>query len=154
GFPSLCGDATALPCRAGAFDAAVAAFSFTHLEDPAAGLREAATAVVPGGPLIVSGFGPDPHPLRTAVDAAAARFGWDPPDWYAGLRAAMESFGTGEAMRDAARAAGLAEVSVATITVDVGPVPPAALVAYRLGKVQLAAFVASLSPGVRAQLVD
>ncbi|THA23542.1 methyltransferase domain-containing protein [Streptomyces sp. RKND-216] len=63
GLPAVA-DAARLPVRDGAADAVLAAGLLTHLPDPAAGLREFARVVRPGGRLAIF------HPLGRAVLAA------------------------------------------------------------------------------------
>ena len=60
---AVVGDACALPLRNRAVDAVVAAFSLNHLDDPVAGLREAARVTLPGGALLASAYAEDDtHP--------------------------------------------------------------------------------------------
>lgn len=155
GVPSVCGDAVAVPLRAASFDAAVAAFSLTHLLDPVAALRELTRVVVPGGWVAACGFGPGPeHPVRAAVDAAARSRGWEPPPWYRWLKSEAEPvLKSAAAMGTAAAVAGLAQIEVDEAPLDVGSLTPLELVGYRFGMPSLAPFVAELDPSARAALV-
>ena len=70
----------ALPLRDHAVDAVVAAFSLNHLEDPVAGLREAARVTRTGGALLASAYAEDDtHPAKDAAEAAAREYGWESP---------------------------------------------------------------------------
>ncbi len=65
--PMVTGDATALPFADGVFDAATISFGLRNVHDPAAGLREMARVVRPGGRLVVCEFStPTWRPFRTA----------------------------------------------------------------------------------------
>jgi SAM-dependent methyltransferase len=148
--PGLVGDSVALPVRSGSFGAVVAAFSLNHLDDPAAGLAEAARVLVPGGGLIASAYATDDtHPVRAAVEAACAERGWEPEPWYLALKAdAAPRLATIESA--AAAAAVLPGATVGELRVPFPDLAPADLVAWRLGMAQLAGFVAGLAPPERA----
>jgi demethylmenaquinone methyltransferase/2-methoxy-6-polyprenyl-1,4-benzoquinol methylase len=67
GLPFVAGDGLHLPFRDGAFDAATISFGLRNLADRAAGLRELARVVRPGGRLVVCEFShPTWAPFRTA----------------------------------------------------------------------------------------
>jgi ubiquinone/menaquinone biosynthesis C-methylase UbiE len=66
--PAAAGDALALPFRPGAFDIVLAPFSLNHLDEPAAGVREAGRV---GDLLVASTYAADDdHPAKAAVDQA------------------------------------------------------------------------------------
>jgi ubiquinone/menaquinone biosynthesis C-methylase UbiE len=139
--PAVAGDALALPFAAGAFDAAVAAFSLNHLADPAAGLREVARVTRRGGGLAASAYADDDdHPVKHAVVAALAARGWAPEPWYQALQVdAAPKLATVAAARAAAVAAGI-DAEVEHRRVPFPDLDAPALVAWRLGLAQHAPF--------------
>ena len=69
--PKVAGDAMRLPFADASFDAATISFGLRNVQDTAAGLREMARVVRPGGRLAVLEFStPRFGPLRTAVSGA------------------------------------------------------------------------------------
>ena len=148
--PSAAADARALPFASGAFDVAVAAFSLNHLQDPAAGVREMMRVTRPGGAVLVSAYAADDsHPVKAAVEAAAAARGWEPEPWYTAVKErAVPLLATTDGVAAVAAAAGLV-AEVKPIKVSFPELDGRALVAWRLGMAQLAPFVAGLSPGER-----
>jgi len=154
--PAVAGDALALPFAAGAFDATVAAFSLNHLEDPAAGLAEAARVTRPGGGLAASAYADDDdHPVKHAVVAALTARGWTPEPWYQALQCeAAPKLATVTAARAAAETAGI-EAEVEAVRVPFPDLDATALIAWRLGLAQHAPFVDALPTDAdRAALVD
>lgn len=151
--PAAAGDALALPFRAGAFGAAVAAFVLNHVVRPRQGLAELGRVVAPGGPVLAAVFSNDDRPaLKDGIDAVVRTFGWTPPAWYLDLQhRAGPLLGTVEAMAEAAEAAGLVAVQVAARTVD-PHLSPEDVVRYRLALAHLAPFVAGLDAAVRRAL--
>jgi SAM-dependent methyltransferase len=151
--PGLVADAVALPVRRGAFDLVVAAFSLNHLEDPAAGVREAAEALSDGGFLLASTYArDDDHPAKHAAEEALQEFGWEMPPWYPQVKAAMAAWGT---TRDAAAAVergGMEPVSVEHCRLLFPELGPEALVRWRLGMAQAAPFVGGLDDQERDAL--
>src|SRR5438105_4340293 len=151
----VAGDAEALPFPAGSFRAVVAAFCLNHLADPAAGLAEAARVTGPGGALVVSAYAEDDdHPVKAAVEQAAAGAGWSSPPWYQALKVeAIPRLATAARMAEvAAGVAGLTDRRVARHEVPFPELGPPDLVAWRLGMAQLAPFVATLDPPGRTRL--
>jgi ubiquinone/menaquinone biosynthesis C-methylase UbiE len=148
--PAAVGDALALPFAASAFDVAVAAFSLNHLTVPAAGLGEMARVTRSGGALLAAAYAADDtHPVKAAVEAALAARGWVPEPWSRALRAeAMPLMATVDGCAAAANAAGL-DAQVESIRVPFPELDAHDLVAWRLGLVQHAPFLARLSPDDR-----
>ena len=150
--PAVAGDVLALPVRTGAVGGVVAAFLISHVDDPAAALREARRVTAPGGPVLASVYaGDDWHPVKDAVHDALRRHGWTEPGWYAALRA-RGTLSTPEGCAALARAAGLDAV-VHRVRVAFPSLGPAALVAWRLGMAQVAPFYAALPAAGRAAVV-
>lgn len=149
--PAVLADALALPFRSGTFDAVVAAFSLNHVDDPAAGMREAARTTRPGGWVLVSSYAADDaHPVKEAFERALRRHGWAPAPWQRWLRAdAVARLATPDRARRAAAAAGLVDVDVVARRVPFPHLPADALIDWRMGMAQYADFVASLGPHQR-----
>ena len=149
------GDASALPLRDHAVDAVVAAFSLNHLEDPVAGLHEAARVTRPGGALLASAYAQDDtHPAKDAAEAAAREHGWEPPPWYANMKArAVPKLATVERARAALAGAGL-EGDARALRIAFPELAPDQLLAWRFGMAQLAPFVATLTADERAAMVS
>ena len=155
--PGVAGDALALPFRSGSFGAVVAAFCLNHLSRPEDGLAEAARVTAPGGAVVVSAYaGDDDHPVKAAVEQAAAGAGWSPPTWYQALKVeAIPRLATADRMVEvAAGVAGLTDRRVARHEVPFPDLSPSDLVAWRLGMAQLAPFVATLDPPERTRLAQ
>lgn len=151
--PATVGDVTALPVRSASVEGAYAAFVLNHVTDPVSGLRELARVCHPGDPIVADVFSVDSqHDGRDAVDAAAQAHGWEPPGWYAEMKTeAIPLLGSAGAMEAAALDAGLADVEVEEVAVDVGVTDPADLVAYRFGQAHFSAWVASLDEHARVE---
>lgn len=90
GLSFVRGDATALPYREGAFDAATISFGLRNVEDTAAALRELRRVTRPGGRLVICEFStPTWGPLRTVykdfylahVMPLLSRIGSDPDSY-------------------------------------------------------------------------
>ena len=149
-IPAAGADAVRLPFADGTFDLVVAAFSLTHLHDPAAGLAEW-HRVAPAA--LIGTFAPGPpHPTKTAVDAVMTEFGFVPPAWYEELKREFEPLVEDTtALTDLVGAAGYGEVDVTIRSVDTGLSTAAEVVDWRLGMAQLAQFVDGLPPERRAE---
>jgi ubiquinone/menaquinone biosynthesis C-methylase UbiE len=91
--PAVVGDMAMLPLSAASVGGAISAFSLSHVEDPGAVLAVARRITMAGGPVMVGVFAAagTRHPAKEAVECAAARWGWTPPDWYVHLKADLES---------------------------------------------------------------
>jgi SAM-dependent methyltransferase len=145
--PAVVGDMANLPLANASVGGAIAAFSLSHVEDPGAVLAEARRVTVAAGPVIVGVFAENGarHPAKEAVERAAARRGWTPPDWYTHLKTNLEpQVSDGRALAGLAAAAGLAAVGLTEDNVDAGLDTADALVAWRMSGPALADFVASL----------
>jgi SAM-dependent methyltransferase len=152
--PAVAGDVTRLPLADGCVDAAVAAFVLNHLPDPGAGLAELARVTRPGGAVLTAVFANvEDNGPRDAVDAAAARAGFEPPAWYDELRSSWAPrSGTPDALAALARAAGLGVEDVADVAVDVGVRTAEDLVRYRFGQAQFTAWLSAMPPERAAEV--
>jgi SAM-dependent methyltransferase len=146
-------DARRLPVPSGAVDGVVAAFSYNHLPDPAAGFREAARVCRPGSPILAAAYAADDHhPVKAAAEQALAEAGWIVDPWYTDLRTnIVPLLATTDGMLAAAHTAGLAGQAT-KITVDLPDLTPADLVTWRLGMAQSAPFLATLTPAARSRI--
>jgi len=146
--PCVVADIRALPVPARRVDAAVAAFVLNHLVQPSAGLAELVRVTTPGGAVLAAVFSnASRSQARDRVDAVAQQAGWQVPDWYVDLKTtAVPILGTAEAMRVAADAAGLANITVEERPVDVGVTEPEQLVSYRLGQPLFAGWLDRIGP--------
>lgn len=142
--------ATQLAIAGGSVDGVVASFSFNHLPDPAAGLREADRVCRPGSPVLVSAYAADDHhPVKDAAEQALVEAGWAAEGWYDQLRrAAIPLLATPEGMADAAREAGL-DGGAEQLQVEIPGLSADDLVTWRLGLAQAASFLADLDPATR-----
>lgn len=112
-------DALALPFESEAFDAAVCQFGVMFYPDQIAGHREAHRVLRPGG-LYVLGVWDDltSNPVADTVhQATAACFPDDPPQFFA--RTPHGHHDTGK-LRENLAAAGFAEASIETVTLEAG----------------------------------
>ncbi len=141
--PAIVADITALPLRERCFDAAVAGFVLSHLDDPERGLSELVRVTRPGGTVLVNAFAAGPavpgHPAKVAVDEVLARYAYRPPDWYAAIKSGGEErVGSVSGLSTLAAAAGLDCVRVDRLDVDLVGLGTDALVRWRLGMAQVA----------------
>ncbi|KAA1421273.1 class I SAM-dependent methyltransferase [Nocardioides humilatus] len=145
---STVGDLARLPFADGAFDLAAAAFSLNHFEDPVpamAELRRVATA------LVASAYAPDwSHPAKEAIEGVLVRHGYQPPEWYAVVRA--DANPSPSELEEFARRAGYAEARAVTLDVATGMDTAADLVDWRFGMAHTAPYVDTLAPDDRARL--
>lgn len=144
--PGVAADAERLPFRDDAFDAVAAACCLSHLEHPQRALAEARRVVRRGGAVLASTFGEArPHPVKAQIDAVLQRSGYAPPAWYLRLKTVLEPrVATAAELSECARAAGLHEASVSDLMVETPLRTARALVDWRLGMAQYAAFLAAL----------
>lgn len=152
---SVVGDICAQPFPAASFDAAVSAFTISHVETPEHALGEMRRVVSAGGLVIAAVFGAAPATAsKDVVDQVAADYGFVAPAWHDLLKTHTEPLtNTPETLHACAEAAGLASVTIEDITVDPGLDSPEALVEYRLGMAHFALFVDSLAAAERENLV-
>jgi SAM-dependent methyltransferase len=152
--PCTVADARALPFADRCVGGVVAAFSLNHVPDPHRALAEAARVVVPGGPVLASAYADDDHhPVKAAVDVAAAEQGWVPDPWVAELkRSFVPLLASVDGARVAVERAGLDDVVVAKVDVPLPHLDATDLVAWRCGMAQLAPFVDRLDDAARSRL--
>jgi ubiquinone/menaquinone biosynthesis C-methylase UbiE len=152
--PATLGDALALPLRTGAVDGVVAAYSLNHLLDPVMALREAARVTTPGGPILAAAYASDDrHPVKSAVDHAAAEAGFQGVGWYDRMRAdAVPRLASTERAESALQQANLSGHAVHE-RISFPELGPRELVDWRVGTAQLAPFVATLAVPARERLV-
>jgi ubiquinone/menaquinone biosynthesis C-methylase UbiE len=150
--PAVCADAARLPFRTNSFDHVVAAFVLNHVPDLVGALTELARIVRPGGSIAASSFPTDrQHPAKDAIGKVIDAAGFVPPAWFATFKAEREGpSGSADALRRAARAAGLNPAVVHDLDVDISGVGADGLAAYRLGMAQTQPFLGSLDPTQRA----
>jgi SAM-dependent methyltransferase len=140
--PSAVGDALALPFQAASFDVILAPFSLNHLDEPAAGVREAGRV---GGVLLASTYAvDDDHPAKFAVEQALAEVGWKRPAWQAAMKSAMAAWGTVDAASAVIEQGGMQPLRVERREIAVPELSPADMVAWRMGLAQSAGFVKAL----------
>lgn len=132
----------------------VAAFSHSHVPDPARALAEARRVVAPGGAVIASAYADDDeHPVEAAVDTAAREAGWEPAAWIAQVRTGTSPLlATVERAEAAALDAGCVRCSVRHVEVPFPELAPADLVAGAWA--QLAPDLATRSDAERTAIVQ
>jgi ubiquinone/menaquinone biosynthesis C-methylase UbiE len=149
--PSVVCDVRYLPFLSGQFDAVVASFVLNHVTDPVAALVAVARTLRPGGAVLAAVYANSSQSAnRDTVDEIARVHGWGPPAWYREIKAnATPLLGTATSMRSAATDAALIDVQANEEPVDVHVTEPEALVDYRFGQAQFAAWLAGLEPDQR-----
>ncbi len=154
--PAVAGNAQALPFRDAAFDAVVAACCLNHVPDLTRALRECRRVTDSAGLVLASSFpnGAD-HPAKAVVEEVLTRFGYQRPDWYAAFKARIaEPSGDPDTFARAAIDAGLEEVTVDQLDVEVGLDDPHTAVQWRLNMPHTLDFVATLTSRVRGELYE
>jgi ubiquinone/menaquinone biosynthesis C-methylase UbiE len=153
--PGVVGDAIELPLRSRTLDVVVAAFALNHLDDPVAGVREAARVLRRDGVLLASTYATDDdHPAKSAVEQALAEHGWRKPDWYPAMKRAMAAWGTVETATSVVERGGMTAVSVERRDIEFPEVDTNGLVDWRLGMAQSADFAAALDDQERRAVVE
>jgi len=153
--PSIVADATHLPVAATSFDVALAAFSFNHLYDPAAGFLEAARVVKRDGAIVASAYAADDrHPVKEAVEQALRDQGWTPQPWQTEMyRARAPLLATVDRCAEVVRSAGL-DATITKVRVGFPNLTARQWVTWRLGMAQHAPFVAALAAHQRQRVVS
>jgi SAM-dependent methyltransferase len=142
--PAAVGDALALPFGRGVFDIVLAPFSLNHLDDPAAGVREAGRI---GDLLVASTYAvDDDHPVKAAVEQALSEVGWTRPPWQTAMKAAMAAWGTVDRAMAVIERGGMWPRIVERREIAFPELGPADMVAWRMGLAQSAGFVEALDP--------
>lgn len=137
-----------LPFDDGAFDLAAAAFSLNHFVDPVPPMAELRRVA---GALVASAYAPDwGHPAKEAIEDVLQAHGFQPPDWYAVVRADANPSTT--ELEAFARSAGYATADAVGLDVATGMDSAADLVDWRLGMAHTAPWVAALAPAERDRL--
>lgn len=152
--PGVVADALGLPFDAARFDAAIAGFCLNHVASPAAALREMARVTTPGGVLLASSYAADDgHPVKAAVDRALYEAGWELPEWCDAARSGpVVALSTAEGFAAAADDAGLREAHASHHEVAFDDLGTDALLRWRLGMAQSAAFFGSLDAAGQAEV--
>jgi SAM-dependent methyltransferase len=149
--PAVVADARALPLQAQSVDLVLASFVLNHLDEPARAASEALRVLRPGGRLLATTFeGAAGHPVKDAVDAVTASYGYVAPAWYAQLKGGPV-LGTAEELVAAATGAGFAGYQVRSVPVRLD-LAAEEIAEWRLGMAQVAGFVAALPAQRRAAL--
>lgn len=146
-------DVQALPMRSASYNVVGAAFVLNHLVEPHLAVAELARVTRPDGYLLATSFGADDPPAKLAIDEVLRRHGYQPPEWYAELKAkTMPLTATKAAFEAVASRAGLQNFQVVELIVDFADLEPAAVAAYRLGMAHTAPFVRDLTADARERL--
>ena len=126
-----------------------------HLVDPQVALREAVRVVRRGGPVLATAYAADDHhPVKAAVEAAAAALGWRTPRWVEAMRAAASPLlATVAGALAVAAHVPLTDARAEAVAVDFGDLSPTELIEWRLGMAQMAPFVGELDVATRHRLV-
>lgn len=151
--PALVASVEQLPVATDAVDDIYAAFVLNHLTRPVETMAEMARTVRPGGAFLATVYANEfVSPVREQVDEVARAHGWEPPDWYAELKAdAAPLLGTAARMATGAQAAGLDAITASEDAVDVGVTRAEDLVEYRFGQAHFAPWIRRLGTEQAAQ---
>ena len=130
----------------------LAPFSLNHLDEPAAGVREAGRV---GDLLVASTYAvDDDHPAKAAVDQALAEVGWMRPPWYAAMKSAMAAWGTIDRATEVIERGGMRPRLVERREITFPDLGPVDMVAWRMGLAQSAGFVEALDPETRRTVLS
>jgi ubiquinone/menaquinone biosynthesis C-methylase UbiE len=154
--PAVNADATRMPFRASAFDAAVGAFVLSHIPTPVDALAEAARVVRGDGAVMTVGFdGRWEFPAKETIERVMETFGARRPQWYDRFKRDVEPLTSlPDRLAAVATSAGLTEVQVREHTLDTGVRDTDGIVAWRLGMPIYAPFMAGLDDARRKQVLD
>jgi SAM-dependent methyltransferase len=151
--PTMIGDIRRLAINDDTYDVAVAAFVINHLADPGAGVKELCRITRAGGRVVATTFGVDDHLIKAAVDEVLVRHGFVHPEWYRTVKdERMPLTATPAALATVGERAGLRDVIVREIDVDLGDLRVTDAIGYRLGLSHIAPYVAALEPLHRTRL--
>lgn len=121
--PMVAGDAMALPLADDSFDAATISFGLRNVQDTAAGLREMARVVRPGGRLVVCEFStPTNGAFRALYENVALQAiqvvarGSSNPEAYEYLAESIKKWPTQEELAQVVRDAGWGDVAWTNLT--------------------------------------
>jgi hypothetical protein len=130
----------------------LAPFSLNHLDDPAAGVREAGRV---GDLLVASTYAADDdHPAKAAVETALSEVGWERPPWYLVVKTAMAAWGTVESATAVVERGGMRPRLVERREIAFPDLGPADMVAWRMGLASSAGFVETLDPEAQRTVVN
>jgi len=152
--PRVVGDIRRLPVRTDSVGASVACLVLSHVDEPAVALGELARVTRPDGPVVATAFpAGERHPVKEAADRALAAAGYRTPAWYDEVKSTGEvRVGSPRVLLDLAARVGLRRCRVELCAVSLAGLEPAALVAWRLGMAQVAAWVSTMDPPARTRL--
>jgi ubiquinone/menaquinone biosynthesis C-methylase UbiE len=152
-WPRVAADVLDLPFKDGVFDAALAGFLINHMA-PQRPLAELARVVGPGGVVLASTWADDgPDPVKAAIDAVMAYWGWTAPVWYRRMKEeVLPITGSPGRLTEVAEQVGLVDVTASIRRVDLGLRDPAAAVAYRMALPHTAAWVAALDDVMKREV--
>lgn len=143
---SAVGDLARLPFADGAFDLAAAAFSLNHFTDPVPPMAELRRVA---GTLVATAYAPEwDHPAKEAIEAVVLDHGYEPPEWYAVVRA--DANPGADDLEAFARSAGYAEARGVVVDVPTSMDTAVDLVDWRFGMAHTAPWLATLSAAERA----
>ena len=145
--PAVCADAAHLPFRTDSFDHVVAAFVFEPRSRSGRHAFGAGSHRSAGWDDRRGSFPTErQHPAKDAIGKVVDAAGFMPPEWFATFKAEREGpSGSEDAFRHAATTAGLTEIAVHDLDVDISGVGADGLAAYRLGMAQMQPFLGSLA---------
>jgi SAM-dependent methyltransferase len=142
--PSFVADINHIPLRTHTVAVCVSNLVLSHVGDPAAVLAELRRVTEPGGAVVATAFPDGPtHPVKRIADRLLDDSGYQPPPWYAGLKAGGET---------AAEALLREETGAIRVDVDISDLSPDELAGWRLGMAQVGDFLDGLPAADRDRL--